>query len=77
MLCAAEALEEIVLVECDLVAIDLVKGLREDRRLEVDCFCARATANFACFVRLRGAIVKGLYVDRSKVDGSAQVLSFF
>lgn len=76
--CAAETLEEVVVVvECDLAAIDRGKGLREDRRLEVDCFCARATANFACFVMLRGAMVKRLYVDRVKVDGSAQVLSFF
>jgi len=72
----AEVLEEDVLVECDLAEIDLVKGRREDRRLEVDCFCARATANFACFVILRGAMMKRLYVDRSEVDGSAQVLSF-
>jgi hypothetical protein len=74
---ATETLEGVVVfVECDLSAIDRGKDLREERRLEVDCFCARDTANFACFVRLRGAMVKRLYVDRLKVDGSAQVLSF-
>lgn len=77
MFCATEALEQVaVFVECDLAEIDRGKDLREERKLEVDCFCARVTANFACFVRLRGAMMKRLYVDRSKVDGSAQVLSF-
>lgn len=75
--CATETLEGVVVfVECDLAAIDRGKGLREERRLEVDCFCARDTANFACFAKLRGAIVKRLYVDRFEVDGTAQVLSF-
>lgn len=68
--CAAETLEEVaVLVECDLATIDRGKGLREERRLEIDCFCARDTANFACFARLREAIVKRLYVDRFEVEG--------
>ena len=75
---AMETLEGVVVfVECDLAAIDRGRGLREERRLEIDCFCARDTANFACFARLRGAIVKRLYVDRLKVDGTAQVFVFF
>lgn len=69
--------EVVVLVECDLAAIVRGKGLREDRRVEVDCFCARDTANFACFARLRGAIVKRLYVDRFNVEGTVQVFVFF
>jgi len=64
-------------VECVLAEMDRGKGLSEDRRLEVDCFCARDTANFACFARLRGAIVKRLYVDRFKVDGIVQLFVFF
>ncbi len=65
-----------VFVECDLAVIARGKG-RRDRRLEVDDFCVRDTANFACFARLRGAIVKRLNVDRSKVDGIVQLFVFF
>jgi hypothetical protein len=74
--CAAETLEEDVFVECDLATMALGNGLREERRVEVEDFCANDTANFACFARLRGAIVKRLYVDRFKVEGTSQVLSF-
>ena len=76
--CAAETLEEVVVfVECDLAAMALGNGLREDRRVEVEDFCARDTANFACFARLRGAIVKRLYVDRFKVEGTDHLFVFF
>lgn len=75
--CVEDTLAEfVVLVECDLAAIDLGKDLREGRRVEVVCFCARDTANFACFARLRGAIVKRLYVDPSKWRELLRFLSF-
>lgn len=75
---ATETLEGVVeFVECVLAVMVRGKGLREDRRVEVDCFCARDTANFACFARLREAIVKRLYVDRFKVDGMVQLFVFF
>jgi hypothetical protein len=69
--------EEVDVVECVLAAMDRGNGLREDRRVEVDDFCARDTANFACLARLRGAIVKRLYVDRFKVEGTDHLFVFF
>jgi hypothetical protein len=72
-----EILEEVDVVECVLAAMDRGNGLREDLRVEVEDFCARDTANFACFARLRGAIVKRLYVDRFKVEGTDHLFVFF
>jgi hypothetical protein len=71
-----ESLEEVVVVECVLAMDGLSERESEGRRLEVKDFCARVAANFACFARVRGAIVKRLYVDRFKVEELITFLSF-
>ena len=71
-----ESLEEADVVECVLAAMDRGNDLKEERRVEVEDFCVRDTANFACFARLRGAIVKRLYVDRFKVEGTDHLFVF-
>jgi hypothetical protein len=70
-------LEEVVVVECVLAMDGLSERESEGRRLEVKDFCARVAANFACFARVRGAIVKRLYVDRFKVEGTDHLFVFF
>ena len=76
MVWGVESLEEADVVECVLAVMDRGNDLKEERRVEVEDFCARDTANFACFARLRGAIVKRLYVDRFKVEGTDHLFVF-